>query len=226
MRVRNSWLLITAAVIFVLVIGGIGWWQSQPTSVVATTVPGAQPATAPTGTAQASVDDRILGKPDAPITIIEYASLTCPHCAAFERDTLPKIKEKWIDTGKAKLIFRNFPFDKPALQAAMIAACAPADRYFNFIDVLFQQQGQWAVAQDPAVALGRIAKVGGMSDSQIQTCLADKELENKIVGIRLSAEKELAVNSTPTFFINGRKLVGAQEFAKFDEALSQVGPKS
>jgi protein-disulfide isomerase len=226
MRSRNSWLLVIAAAVIVVVIGAVGWWQTRPTHVDATTVQGAQPAAAPTGTAQAVADDRVLGKPDAPVTIIEYASLTCPHCAAFERETLPKIKEKWIDTGKAKLIFRNFPFDKPALQGAMIAACAPAERYFNFIDVLFQQQQQWAAAQDPAAALGRIAKLGGMSDQQVQSCLADKELENKIVAGRLTAEKELGVSSTPTFFINGRKLVGAQEFGKFDEALQQAGPKS
>src|SRR5689334_23792973 len=123
----------------------------------------AQAAETPSVTPQ----DHVLGKADAPVTIIEYASLTCPHCAAFDRETLPKLKEKWIDTGKAKLVYRNFPFDKPALQAAMIAACAPSDRYFNFIDVLFQQQQQWATAQDPVAALTRIAKLGGLSDAQV-----------------------------------------------------------
>jgi protein-disulfide isomerase len=226
MRSRNSWLLVAAVIVVVAAIAGFGWWQTRPTVIDAATVAAAQPDATTSSAAQAAADDRVLGKPDAPITMIEYASLTCPHCAAFDRETLPKLKEKWIDTGKAKLVYRNFPFDKPALQAAMIAACAPSDRYFNFIDVLFQQQQQWATAQDPVAALTRIAKLGGLSDAQVQSCLADKDLENKIVAGRLTAEKELGVSSTPTFFINGRKLVGAQELGKFEEALQQAAPKS
>src|SRR5712672_1410926 len=88
--------------------------------------------------------DRVLGKADAPITIIEYASLTCPHCAHFEVDVLPKLKAKWIDTGKAKLVLRDFPLDEPALRAAMVARCAPPERFFGFIDALFQGQNAWA----------------------------------------------------------------------------------
>jgi len=225
MRSRNSWLLVAAVAVVVVVIGAIGWWQSRPTIIDARAFSEAQ-AASPEQAQQITPDDRVLGKQDAPITIVEYASLTCPHCADFDKETLPKIREKWIDTGKAKLIFRNFPFDKPALQAALIAACAPGDRYFNFVDVLFQQQRQWATAQDPTAALTRIAKLGGMSDQQAHSCLADKEMENKIVAGRLAAEKDLGVNSTPTFFINGKKLLGAQEFAKFDEALQQASPKS
>jgi len=225
MRSRNSWLLVAAVAVVVVVIGAIGWWQSRPTIIDARAFGEAQAASPGEGP-QITADDHVLGKRDAPITIIEYASLTCPHCADFDKETLPQIREKWIDTGKAKLIFRNFPFDKPALQAALVAACAPGDRYFNFVDVLFQQQRQWATAQDPTAALTRIAKLGGMSDQQAHSCLGDKEMENKIVAIRLAAEKDLGVNSTPTFFINGKKLLGAQEFAKFDEALQQASPKS
>src|SRR5438067_6939922 len=88
-------------------------------------------------------DDRILGKPDAPVTIIEYASLTCPHCAHFTTDVLPQLKEKWIDAGKAKLVLRDFPLDEPALRAAMVARCAPAERYFPLIDTLFASQEKW-----------------------------------------------------------------------------------
>jgi protein-disulfide isomerase len=224
---RKSWLLVAAAIVVVAVIGGLAWWQSQPIHVDATAVPGAQPANAATaGAPQVAADDHVLGKPDAPVTIIEYASLTCPHCAAFETETLPKIQKNWIDTGKAKLVYRNFPFDKPGLQAAMVASCAPPERYFNFIEVLFQQQAQWAAAQDPTAALARIAKLGGMSDQQFQTCLANKDLENKIVAQRLAGEKEYGVGSTPTFFINARKIVGAQEYEKFDEALQAASPKS
>src|SRR5262249_57342023 len=100
-----------------------------------------------------SPDDRILGKPDAPITIVEYASLTCPHCAAFERDTLPKLKTQYIDTGKVKLIYRDFPLDSRATLAAMIARCAPRDRYFGFVDAFFRSQDQWARSEDPVRSL-------------------------------------------------------------------------
>src|SRR6185312_15839778 len=102
--------------------------------------------------------DHVLGKADAPITITEYASLTCPHCAEFDRDTLPKIKKNWIDTGKAKLVYRDFPLDQLALRAAMLARCAPPDRYFAFINTLFQSQDTWARSSDPEQALERIGR--------------------------------------------------------------------
>jgi protein-disulfide isomerase len=172
-------------------------------------------------------DDHVLGKPDAPITIIEYASLTCPHCAEFDRETLPKIKEKWIDTGKAKLVFRDFPLDGLALQAAMVARCAPADRYFGYIDVLFHSQNNWARANDPTEALSRIARLGGMSDQQFQACMSNKELQKSVAASRQTAEKDYGVESTPTFFVNGTMLKpGALPYAEFEQALTAAQPKS
>ena len=161
-------------------------------------------------TPQISPDDRILGKPDAPVTIFEYASLTCPHCAAFEKEILPQIKTEWIDTGKAKLVFRDFPLDGSALKAAMVARCAPPERFYGFIDMLFTQQASWGTAADPVPSLGRLAKLGGMGEEQFQACLKDDALQNKILAGRLAAEKEYGVESTPTFFINGKKVVGAK----------------
>ena len=171
-------------------------------------------------------DDHVLGKADAPITIVEYASLTCPHCAEFDRDTLPKIKEKWIDTGKAKLVFRDFPLDGLALRAAVVARCAPPDRYFGYIDILFHSQRNWATASDPIEALSRIARLGGMSDQQFQSCINNEELQKAVAASRQNAEKEYGVESTPTFFVNGTKLPGALPFAAFDEALTAAQPKS
>jgi protein-disulfide isomerase len=164
-------------------------------------------------------DDRILGQPDAPVTIIEYASLTCPHCAAFEREILPKIKTEWIDTGKAKLVFRDFPLDGSAVRAAMLARCAAPDKFYGFIDVLFNSQDSWARGTDPTTGLERIAKLGGMSEDQFQTCMKDNAMQDKILASRLAGEKEYQIESTPTFFINGAKIVGAQPYEKFDEAL-------
>ena len=221
----KKYLIAVAIIVVLAAAGAIGYerFGGKPSPIPAgdtatTSTPGEQPPLYD--------DDKVMGDPNAPVTMIEYASLTCPHCAAFETETLPKIQKNWIDTGKAKLVYRNFPFDKPGLQAAMVASCAPPERYFNFIEVLFQQQAQWAAAQDPTAALARIAKLGGMSDQQFQSCLANKDLENKIVAQRLAGEKEYGVGSTPTFFINGRKIVGAQEYEKFDEALQAASPKS
>jgi protein-disulfide isomerase len=179
-------------------------------------------ASAPSITA----DDRILGKPDAPITIFEYASLTCPHCAAFDRETLPKLKAEWIDTGKAKLIFRDYPLDGAALKAAVLARCAPKERFYGFIDALFSAQDLWARGGDPMPALDRLAKLGGMSEEQFQSCMKNDALQNAVLATRLAGEKEYKVESTPTFFINGKMLVGAQPYEQFNEALKAANPKA
>lgn len=171
-------------------------------------------------------EDRILGNPNAPITIIEYASLTCPHCAHFADDVLPELRKKWIDTGKAKLVLRDFPLDEEALRAAMIARCAPPDRFYAFVDTFFAAQPKWATAQDYREALARLAMLGGMGKNEFDKCLADTALESKIVEERLIASKELDVNSTPTFFINGTKFAGAPTVEEFDKVLSGVSAKS
>jgi len=171
-------------------------------------------------------DDRILGNPEAPITIVEYASLTCPHCAHFANDVLPELKKKWIDPGKVKLILRDFPLDEPALRAAMIARCAPPDRFYAYVDTLFAAQEKWVMARDYREALSRLVKLGGMSKDEFDNCLSDTALENKIVEGRLVASKELDVNSTPTFFINGTKFAGAPTFEEFDKVLSGLSAKS
>src|SRR4029077_7374681 len=166
--------------------------------------PGGNPAMAlaPTG------DDHVLGKAEAPIAIVEYASLTCPHCRHFDQEVLPKLKAKWIDSGKAKLVFRDYPLDEPALRAAMVARCAPPDRYFAFIDAIFAGQEQWATASDYKTALGRIALLGGVNKEKFTACIGDKAIEDKVIASRLTATQQLSVNSTPTFFINGSKFEG------------------
>jgi len=172
-----------------------------------------------------SKDDRVLGNPEAPITIVEYASLTCPHCAHFTNDVLPELKKKWIDTGKAKLVLRDYPLDEPALRAAMIARCAPPDRYYGYVDIFFGAQEKWVTARDYRDALARLVKLGGMSREEFDNCLKNTALENKIVEGRLIASKELDVNSTPTFFINGIKFTGAPTLEEFDKVLSGVAAK-
>jgi len=170
--------------------------------------------------------DRILGKAEAPITIIEYASLTCPHCAHFDVTVLPKLKEKWIDTGKAKLILRDYPLDEPALRAAMVARCAPADRFYPLIDTFFAQQEQWATSRDYRAALEKLVKLGGMSDKEFKACISDKKLEDQVAQSRLTAAQQLGVDATPTFFVNGKKFDGAPTLEAFDKALSGAAEKS
>lgn len=152
--------------------------------------------------------EMIYGNEDAPVTIVEYASLTCPHCADFTLNTFPTIKEKYIDTGKARLIFREFPFDPRATAAFMLARCAPEERYFPMVNVFFQQLQQWAMAQDGEAALLQIAKLAGFTQESFQACLTNQELLDDINAVR-ERGSEYGVNATPTFFINGAKYAGS-----------------
>jgi protein-disulfide isomerase len=170
--------------------------------------------------------DRVLGKPDAPITIVEYASLTCPHCAHFANDVLPKLKQKWIDAGKAKLILRDFPLDEPALRAAMLARCAPAERFYPLVDTLFETQDKWVMAKDWRGALEKTARLAAIGKKEFDSCLANKAMEDRVAQSRLTAATQLGVESTPTFFVNGSKFEGAPTEQAFDQLLSGLAPKS
>jgi protein-disulfide isomerase len=162
------------------------------------------------GTSAAEPGERVLGDPNAPVTMIEYASLTCPHCAQFHNEVLPDLKERYIETGKVRLIYRDFPLDEAALMAAALAHCAGPDRYFGFLDVLFQTQSGWARADDYLGALKKLGKLGGMSDEQMDQCLSDDELTNGILQTRLDGQNEHQVSSTPTLVINGEVYAGSR----------------
>jgi len=182
------------------------------------------PADAQSVDTTAALSDRVLGDPKAPVTIIEYSSLTCPHCARFHTETLPKIKQTYIDTGKAKLIFRDFPFDQWALRASMLTRCAPPERYFPLLDVLFKSQAQWSTAKDPAAALTQIGKLAGVSENTIKACWADQKLADGILNIRLEAQNRDKIESTPTFILNdgAARIEGAQPFETFAAAIDKL----
>lgn len=168
----------------------------------------------------AALADRVLGNPDAPVTIIDYSSLTCPHCADFHNTTLPQIKKEYLDTGKAKLIFRDFPFDQWALKASALARCAPKERYYPLLDVLFKQQNVWSRAADPAKALKQIGALAGVPEAAVDACWASKELTDGILQIQIDGSVKDKVEATPTFVINGKeKISGAQPFAAFAKAI-------
>lgn len=158
--------------------------------------------------APGTMKEMVYGNADAPVTIVEYASLTCSHCATFANNTLPEIKKKYIDTGKARLIFREFPFDPRATAAFMLARCAPEERYFPMIEVFFKQQAQWAGAADAEAALLQIAKLAGFTEDSFKACLTDQNVLNDVNAVR-ERGAEFGVNATPTFFINGEKYSGA-----------------
>lgn len=155
-----------------------------------------------------SLPDMTIGKADAPVTIVEYASMTCPHCAHFHETTLPALKTKYIDTGKARLIYREFPFDPLAEAGFMLARCSK-DNYFPMVDVLFKQQQSWAGSQNPKDALLQISKLAGFTQESFEACLTDQKLLDDIRAVRARGEKDFKVDSTPTFFINGNVYKGA-----------------
>jgi protein-disulfide isomerase len=183
------------------------------------------------GTASAAPEhaltERALGAADAPVTIHEYASLTCPHCATVHRDVLPEIKSTYIDTGKARLVFHDFPLDRLALIAAMTARCAPPERYFGYLEVLFRQQEQWSRAADPRAALLRIAKMGGLSEAEFNACVSDQGLLNAIRQRAEDDSRRHSIKSTPTFLIGDKRIEGSAPLAQFkaaiDAALAAAG---
>lgn len=166
----------------------------------------------------------VLGQADAPVTIVEYSSLTCPHCGAFHRDTLPKLKKQYIDEGLVKIYFRPFPFDPYATAGAMLAQCVAPKARVNFLDILFKRQQQWIQSEKPMDALLAFARQAGLSEADFVVCLKD---EAKLEGIRQmqsAAAEELGVRSTPTFFINGEKLEGNRGLDEFDKRIKPKLP--
>ncbi len=165
--------------------------------------------------------DHVLGDPKAPVTLIEYASFTCPHCAHFHTQVLPELKKKWIDTGKVKLVFRDFPLDQNAAKAAQIAECAGNDRYFAVLDLMFRSQAQWAAAADPVAEVGKTVRIAGMSDSAVKACLANDKIADAVVADFRGGES-IGVNSTPTLFINGELYRGSRTIDDLDGVLGNL----
>ena len=153
--------------------------------------------------------DIVLGSDKAPVTVIEYASMTCPHCAHFSTTTFPELQKRYIDTGKVRFIFREFPLDALAAAGFMLARCAGKDKFMPIVETLFAKQPEWMV-QKPIGPLQTIAKQFGFTEQSFDQCLANQKVLDGIQAVRDHAATKLGVNSTPTFFINGKKLVGDQ----------------
>lgn len=168
-----------------------------------------------------ALPDQVLGNADAPVTIVEYASMTCPHCATFHERTLPELKSKYIDTGKVRLILREFPFDPRAEAGFMLARCSK-DNYFPMVDVLFKQQQNWAAVQNAKDALLQIAKLAGFSQESFEACLTDQKLLEDVRAVRERGAKDFGVDSTPTFFIDGNRYPGALSIAELSAIIDPL----
>ena len=171
-----------------------------------------------------SLPDMALGPADAPVTITEYASMTCPHCAAFNATVFPKIKAEYIDTGKIRYVFREFPLDIKAAAGAMLARCIAKDdagKYFAVVDLLFRQQNDWVV-KNTTDTLTRIGKQAGLSQQAVEDCLRNQSLMDKITADQKYAGEVLKVDSTPTFFVNGEKIKGETSFEEFDKRIKAL----
>lgn len=228
MTMRNIWFLLGFAA--VVSTGTALAAESQPKTVTPAMV--AQATVALDAKALAprkEGDDMVMGSDKAPVTIIEYASLTCPHCAHFDETTFPDLKSQYIDKGLVKYVYRDFPLDRMALRAAQIARCAGPDRYFGFIDAIFRQQMTWTTGKDENAILDNLknlARQGGLPEDKAEACLKDKSLQDAVLAQSLQGEKEFKVDSTPTLIINGEKHPGALSIEELKAIIDPLIKKS
>ncbi len=216
---RNILIVAGGAVAVAAIVAGV-WYGTRspapgpaPVAVAATPDKAALMGVLPT--------DHVLGDPKAPVTVIEYASLTCSHCAHFHIQILPDLKKKWIDTGKVKLVYRDFPLDQVAVKAAQIAECAGKDKYFGVLDIIFRSQPQWAAGADPIAELAKPLRIAGLGEAEIKACLANDAMSSAVLNDYKSGEA-LNVNSTPTLFIGGQLYRGSRSVEDIDGALAKL----
>ena len=171
-----------------------------------------------------SKDDFIIGDKNAPITIIEYASMSCSHCANFHNNTLPDLKKEYIDTGKVKFVFRDFPYNYPALLGSMVMRCIPSEVRYDYMNALYKLQNMWVVKENVITRreLYKIMQTGGMTKKNFDTCLSNVDLENKILQEVIAAQSEFNIRSTPSFLINGDLLEGDKSIKVFRQILDKI----
>ena len=162
-----------------------------------------------------------LGDPNAPNVVIEYASMTCSHCAEFHVATFDAFKEKYIDTGKVYFIFREYPLDALATAASMLARCGPKERYFPLVDLMFDRQAEWAFTENPKAALLDFVRQAGFTEELFNACLTNKEIQDGVLAEKSRASNEFGVRSTPTFFFNGEMHRGELSLEEIDEILAE-----
>lgn len=169
--------------------------------------------------AASPLGDRSLGKVDAPVVLIEYASATCPHCAEFHEKLLPVIKAEYIDTGKVRFIFREFPLDNNALAVFMLVRCLPEDKFFATTDLVFRRQQLWAKAPNPGVEMTKIMNMAGMDKATFEACLKKEDLAKTLVDYSKKSAADFGIKGTPALFVNGEYVDGHKDMADVKKAL-------
>ena len=169
-------------------------------------------------------DDFVIGETNAPITIIEYASLSCSHCADFHINTLGELKKEYVDTGKARIVFRNFPYNYPALLGSMVLQCIPEDVRYDYMNALFKLQPNWVVRENAKSKqeLYKIMQSGGMTKEEFDGCISNRELEEKILQKVINAQREFNIQSTPSFLINGILVKGNKSIKEFRQIIDKI----
>ncbi len=163
-----------------------------------------------------------VGSPDAPVTVVEYFSFNCPLCAQFHMETMPQIFSKYIETGKVRFVFRDFPQDTLALSAAMVLRCVSGPLYFGFVQMLYKQQPNWSSAADPVAAVGKLGRIAGLSEDRVAACLSDRATGDAIVADQNRASRELQISVPPTFEIGGELIAGVLSFAEFEDIVERL----
>ena len=171
---------------------------------------------------EAAKAPRVIGDPDAKVTIVEYFSMTCPHCARFHTEVLPKLKEAYVDTGKVKIEFKDFPLDQWALRASAMARCLDGKRYVAMVDLLMKKQADWAGGDNPFTELVKLGRLAGLSEARVEECMTDEKLLDYILNERLAATRDHDIKSTPSFLMNGRKLDDVFSFEAFEEVIADA----
>ena len=169
-------------------------------------------------------NDFVVGDKNAPVTIIEYASLSCSHCADFHNNTLNDLIKEYVDTGKARIVFRDFPFNYPALLGSMVLRCIPEDVRYDYMNALFQLQQKWVVRENAKSTqeLYKIMQSGGMTKEEFETCTNNVELENTILQALIAAQNEFNIQSTPSFLINGNLVEGNKSIKEFRQIIDKI----
>ncbi len=223
-------LIIAAAAVIVAVGGGLYYHFNNRASSVLETASTSAVATAAAAEAPANISasdlmvpgplgEQALGDPKAPNVIIEYVSMTCPHCQRFHTEVYPKLKAQYVDTGKVYFILREYPLDPLAAAAIVVARCAPKERFFPLVDLMYDHQNDWAFVDKPVDALFNLVKQAGFSRQAFDACLTNQPLLDGVNWVQDRAQKLFGVNSTPTFFINGKKVAGEQKLEDIAAAL-------
>ena len=169
-----------------------------------------------------TLDELAIGPEDAPVTVVEYFSMTCGHCANFHNTTFKHLEETYIKPGKIRFVLREFPLDPLAAAGAMLTRCAPNDNQLAMTDLLLEKQREWAYAENPVAALLKLAKQVGFTQDSFNACLRDQKLLDDIRAVQERGSEEFGINSTPTFFVNGEKHIGALSSDEFDKILEPL----